>query len=81
MVGARFPEPAAETAIEKADNDAVAVPSLTLITIADVVPTFAVVGVPESRPVDAENVAQAGMFCIENVSELPSGSEAAGWKL
>jgi hypothetical protein len=43
------------------------------------VPTFALVGVPASRPVLPLNVAQLGRFVIENVSVLPSGSLAVGW--
>ena len=50
------------TAIEKAGNDELAVPSLTLITMFEYVAMSAAVGVPESLPVEVLNVAQAGLF-------------------
>ena len=56
-------------------------PSLALMTMFEYVATFAVEGVPDSRPVDVLNVAQEGRFAIENVSVSPSGSVAVGWKL
>src|SRR5262245_30173685 len=63
----------------KAASDALAVPSLTLITMPVVVPTLAWPGVPVSRPVAVSNEAHAGRFVMLNVSVLPSGSEAVGW--
>ena len=62
--------------IVNAGNDAVAVPSLTLIVMFANVP--AAVGVPCSRPVLAVNVAHAGRLVIENVSGLLFGSLAVG---
>jgi hypothetical protein len=50
------------------------------MTMPDVVPTFALVGVPLSRPVVVLNVAQAGLFRMLNVSVSPSLSVAVGWK-
>ena len=41
---------------------------------------FALPGVPESRPVVVLNTAQLGLFWMENVTGLPSGSLAFGWK-
>ena len=67
---------AAATVIVNAGNDAVAVPSLTLIVMFANVP--AAVGVPCSRPVLAVNVAHAGRFTIENVRGLLFGSLAVG---
>ena len=78
IVGARFG--AELTVIVNAGNEALAVPSLTLIAILGNVPTFAVAGVPVSRPVVALNVAQLGRFAIANVSVPPSGSLAVGVK-
>jgi hypothetical protein len=37
-------------------------------------------GVPASLPVEVLNVAHDGLLRIENVSGLPSGSLAVGWK-
>ncbi len=37
------------------------------------------VGVPDSKPVAALNVAHEGRFTTLNVSELPSASLATGW--
>jgi len=54
---------AAFTVIENADREAVEVPSLTEITIPEVVP--AEVGVPASAPVVLLKVAQLGLLVIE----------------
>jgi hypothetical protein len=69
---------AAVTVIEKAANDADKVPSLTVITMLDVVPWLALVGVPDSRPVDVLNEAHEGLFAIEKDRVCPSGSEEVG---
>ena len=74
IVGGRFG--AGLTVIVKAGSAALALPSLTLITMLANVP--AAVGVPWSRPVLAVNVAHAGRFVIVNVRVLPSGSLAVG---
>jgi hypothetical protein len=58
----------------------VACPSLTPITILLKVPTFELVGVPDSRPVLALNVAQLGRFVMLYVSGFPSRSVALGVK-
>src|SRR6185295_10537652 len=79
MIGAVLA--AAFTAIENGCNDALACPSLTLMMMLSKVPTLLAVGAPESRPVVALKPAQDGLLEIENVSGLPSASEAAGWKV
>jgi hypothetical protein len=76
IVGATF---GAVTVIEKDGNDLVELPSLTRITMPDVVPTFAAAGVPLSRPVVVLNEAQAGLLWILNVSGSLSASLAVGW--
>ena len=54
-------------------------PSLTLITMPVVVPTFAAVGVPVRAPVAVLNCAHDGLFTIVNVSVSPlSASLAVG---
>src|SRR5688572_7794593 len=80
MVGAVLPPPEDEllTVIVKCGSDAELTPSVAMIMIDAKVP--AAVGVPERRPVDVLNVAQDGRLRMENVSALPSGSRAVGWK-
>jgi hypothetical protein len=68
----------AATVIAKAGSDALAVPSLTLITIPGSVPTSAAGGVPLSSPVAVLNVAQEGLPVTAKVSALPLASEALG---
>jgi hypothetical protein len=77
IVGARLLV-AARTVIVNAGSEALAEPSLTLITMLVKVPTL--LGVPESRPVVVLNTAQLGLFWMENESVLPSASAAFGWK-
>lgn len=67
------------TLIAKAGSDLVAMPSLTLMTIFEYVPTCDEDGVPVSLPVLLLNEAQAGFILILKVSLLPSGSDAVGW--
>src|SRR5690242_6156420 len=69
------------TAIENAGNCAVAWPSLTPIAMLSYVRTSLADGVPCNSPVDVLNVAHEGMLVIENVSALPSASDAVGVKL
>ena len=78
ITGAPFAGAVLLTAIANAGSCAVAVPSLTLITMLLNVPTLLAVGVPCSRPVVVLNVAHDGRFAIENVNGLPSGSLAVG---
>ena len=47
------------------------IPSVTEMTIPDVVPTLAAVGVPLSWPVAVLKVAHVGLLIIENVRLLP----------
>jgi len=44
------------------------------------VPVCVELGVPVSAPVEVLKLAQVGVFLMENVSGLPSGSEAEGAK-
>ena len=67
--------------IANAGSDAVAVPSLTEITMLPVPPVVPTGGVPLSRPVVVSNTAQLGRPVIANVSTLPSGSLAVGTKV
>ena len=71
----------ATTAIENGLSDAVADPSLTRIMMSEYVPRCALVGAPESCPVEALNTAHAGTLVAEKVSVLPSASDAVGRKL
>ena len=63
-----------------AASDALASPSLTLMTMPLVVPTCCAAGVPDSRPVAVSNDAQAGGFAMLNVNGSPSASLAVGVK-
>jgi hypothetical protein len=77
IVGARFA--AALTVIANGASDTPAAsPSLTLMTMPLNVPTFWLVGVPDSRPVPVLNVAQLGMFAIVKPSVSLSASAALG---
>src|SRR6185503_9239535 len=62
-------------------SEAVAIWSVTEIVMRAEVPMEAAVGVPFSRPVVALKLAQLGLFWIEKVRVLPSGSLATGRKL
>src|SRR5262245_16167612 len=77
MVGARLG--AACTWIANGASAVLTLPSLTLMVMPDVVPIFAVAGVPLSRPVVPLNVAHAGLFAMEYVSGSASASLAEGW--
>ena len=61
-----------------AGSAALDVPSLTLITMFEYVPTLAAAGVPLSWPVPVLKLAQEGLLLIENVSVLPLGSVVVG---
>ncbi len=76
MVGGRL---AGFTTMPKAGSDALAEPSLTLMTMLRYGPIALAAGVPASRPVLVLKVAHAGRLAMLNVSALPSGSDAAGW--
>jgi len=66
------------TVILKAANEALAVPSLTLITIPVVVPTSLIDGVPDNEPEAELKVLQLGAFVIEKVRLSLSTSFAIG---
>jgi hypothetical protein len=68
------------TWIEKGAREALWVPSLTLMTMFESVPTSAVGGVPESCPVAELKLAHGGAFATLKVTVLPSGSDATGVK-
>ncbi len=65
IVGGRLAAVPPVTVIEKAGRDAEENPSLTLMTMLEVV--AAVVGLPLSRPLNALNVAHAGRLAIVNL--------------
>src|SRR5262245_20012570 len=68
----------AVTLIVNAGSETDALPSLTLMTTFEYVPTCAAVGVPVSRPFDVLKVAQAGLFWMLNVSVSLFASLAVG---
>jgi len=73
--------PVASTVIENGGRELLSLPSLTLITMFEEVPSRELPGVAVSLPVRVLNAAHVGLFRIEKVSLLPSGSLAAGTKL
>jgi hypothetical protein len=76
IVGGEFVVLADVTVRVNEASDAEREPSDTLIFTPDVVPVE--LGVPLSFPVDVLKLAQEGLFAMENVSVLPSGSLAVG---
>ena len=68
----------AVTEMLNAGSAAEEVPSLALMMMLPYVPSWAVVGVPVSAPVEMLNAPQAGLFWMENDSVLPLGSLAVG---
>ena len=70
--------PAAFTVIANAGREALATPSLALITMPEFIPMFAAAGVPLSCPVEMLKFAHEGWLVIENVRPLPAGSLAVG---
>jgi len=63
-----------------ADSEADWVPSLTLITMFENVPTSELAGVPVRAPVELLNLAQEGMFWMLKLSVIPLGPLAVGVK-
>src|ERR1700733_10751553 len=53
-------------------------PLLALMMTSSYAPVCVLLGVPSRSPVAMLKVAQAGLFCTENDSVLPSGSLALG---
>ena len=80
QVSVAAPACAAETAMLKGGSEAARLPSETEITMFAKVVTSPAAGVPLRRPLRESKVAQAGLFAIWYSSELPSGSDAVGWK-
>jgi hypothetical protein len=72
------PETPAATVIAKAGREALATPSVTLITMPGSIPTSPAAGVPLSCPVAMLKLAHEGRLVIENVRPLPAGSLAVG---
>ena len=66
------------TVIENGCSEALVDPSVTLITMPGSVPTLAAVGVPDSWPDLALNVAQGGLAEIEKLSFAPLAPVALG---
>jgi hypothetical protein len=71
---------AAFTVIANAGNDADVLPSLSVITMPEVVATSAAVGVPLNCPVAVLKLAHGGWLMIENVRVLADGSVVVGVK-
>lgn len=76
IVGAEFVVVADVTVRVNDARDAESEPSDTLIFTPDVLPVA--LGVPLNLPVDVLKLAHEGLFAMENVSVLPSGSFAVG---
>ncbi len=68
------------TWILKGVSAADCVPSLTLITMFENVPTFVLDGVPVNAPVATLKLAQDGMFWTLKLSVVPEGPLAVGVK-
>ncbi len=75
--GAAF---SARTWMVNGSSEAVAMPSVTRMVTGPWSPTSARPGVPQRVPVAGSKEAQDGRPSTSNVSESPSGSEAAGSK-
>ena len=71
---------AAATVMLNDGREAVRLPSLAVIVMFENVPTLALPGVPDSRPVVALNVAHEGRLAIVYDSVWPSGSTPTGVK-
>ena len=79
MVGGEV-EPDDATLMLNGDSAADWVPSLTLITMFENVPTLELPGLPVSAPVEPLNLAHDGMFWMLKVSVAPEGPLAVGVK-
>jgi hypothetical protein len=66
--------------MEKAGSETGLPSALTLITMLVELPTFALVGFPESAPVAVLKVAHAGRLTIEKLRAAPLGSDTTGVK-
>jgi hypothetical protein len=67
--------------MEKAASAVRATPSLTLMTMSEVVPMSALVGVPLTAPEAESKVAQEGRLETWKDRSSPSASEALGWNV
>ena len=65
----------------KAGSAALKLPSLTLITMPEVVPTSLLPGVPVKAPVLVLKLAQLGLLLMLKLNVSSSGSDAVGVKL
>ena len=74
------PRVGALTVIANAGSAALALPSLTLMTMSRVVPTSAAAGLPASLPVRVSKLPQAGLLVMPKLRASPSASVAVGWK-
>jgi hypothetical protein len=70
--------PTSVTAMANAGSAALVVPSLTLMTIFESVPTLAAAGVPESSPVVALKLAHVGLSVMEKLAFFPASTVAFG---
>jgi len=69
------------TVIEKPGSTVELLPSLAAIMIFEYLPASEILGIPESRPVCAPKLAQAGLFWMLNDSGLPERLTKLGRKL
>ena len=71
----------AATVMENPGSEALALPSLTEMTILAYTPTLALCGVPDRCPVPVSKTAQLGLLVIEKLSAAPLGWVVLGVKL
>ncbi|HEU4603400.1 MAG TPA: hypothetical protein VFS24_15610 [Steroidobacteraceae bacterium] len=81
ITGARLVVALLETVIANAGREVLVLPSLTLITMFEVVPTFVLAGVPLNAPVEELKLVHDGLFEMEKVRGSPFASLAEGRKL
>jgi len=80
IFGAVFvpPDDVPVTVMLNVGSDAIVTPSDAVMMMLENTPEA--VGVPESLPVDVLKLAHEGLFRMESVTVLPSGSFTLGWK-
>jgi hypothetical protein len=69
------------TWIEKMGSETEVMPSVAAMMIFAYSPASAALGIPESSPVSTPKVAQAGLFWMLKISEVPAGLTELGRKL